>query len=578
MKFNPRLLLSFLALLVLFSCGTTEELKDTVMSWFKDDPTRRGQTRRISQDEFMDKLRGAWAGKMIGVSYGAPYEFRYQGKIMEERDIRPWIPDYVSNSLQQDDLYVQLTFLEALEEKGLTISQHEIGQYFARTKYNLWHANDAARKNLRAGIEPPDSGHPRYNPHANDIDFQIEADLFGILCPAMPRTAMQMADMVGHVMNYGDGVYGGIFVAGMYSVAYFEDDPETVVQLGLACIPPRSEYARLISDVLQFYKENSEDWQACWKMLEEKWAHKDFCPKGHEKPYNIDAKLNGGYVAIGLLYGKGDFEQTLEITTRCGQDNDCNPSTAAGILGTMIGYSVIPREYTIGIPLIAGEEFSFTRYSYDSLIKDCARLSRDMIERHGGTIELLGDREYFEIVIQTPKPPDTFEQFTENMFRDYQNEWENLDTLRAEGFQRRLQQTLNTFAKGWTISQCGMDIHPELIDNYQGRYGILATYPLDQETPCQLTWRGTMPSQNPFLHLLVTSSDSAPNADWLLRVKANDQQLAEKVIGPVDGRIGWHDLKVDLSQFAGQETTLVLEHIADDWEFETAYWAEITIE
>ena len=31
-----------------------------------------------------------------------------------------------------------------------------------------------------------------------------------------------------------------------------------------------------------------------------------------------------------------DFTKTLEITTRCGQDADCNPSTAGGILGLFL--------------------------------------------------------------------------------------------------------------------------------------------------------------------------------------------------------------------------------------------------
>ncbi len=55
-------------------------------------------------------------------------------------------------------------------------------------------------------------------------------------------------------------------------------------------------------------------------------------------PFNIDAKLNAAYVVMGLLYGNGDFTRTLEISTRAGQDSDCNPSTAGGVLATMIGY------------------------------------------------------------------------------------------------------------------------------------------------------------------------------------------------------------------------------------------------
>ena len=56
----------------------------------------------------------------------------------------------------------------------------------------------------------------------------------------------------------------------------------------------------------------------------------------------FQAPANVAFVVLGLLYGKGDFGRTIDISTRCGQDSDCNPSTAGGILGTMLGYSNIP--------------------------------------------------------------------------------------------------------------------------------------------------------------------------------------------------------------------------------------------
>lgn len=59
-------------------------------------------------------------------------------------------------------------------------------------------------------------------------------------------------------------------------------------------------------------------------------------------PFNIDAVINSAYILIGLLYGEGDFYKTLDISTRCGQDSDCNPASAGGILGTILGYSRIP--------------------------------------------------------------------------------------------------------------------------------------------------------------------------------------------------------------------------------------------
>ena len=194
------------------------------------------------------------------------------------------------------------------------------------------------------GIEAPWSGHPKYNFHANDIDFQIEADFIGLMCPGLPRESNKYCDRVGRVMNYGDGLYGGMFVCGMYAAAYFQNDPREVVAAGLACIPADSEYGRLIQDLLDWSAQHPDDWRKVWQLVEDKWDVHDPCPDGFQADFNIDAKLNGAYIAFGLLFGGGDFEKTMEISTRCGQDSDCNPSSAAGVLGVMLGYRSDSRE------------------------------------------------------------------------------------------------------------------------------------------------------------------------------------------------------------------------------------------
>ncbi len=95
---------------------------------------------------------------------------------------------------------------------------------FAHEDYKLWHANQAARYNILNGIMPPASGHWMNNPHADDIDFQIEADFAGMMTPGMTNTGSEFCDRIGHIMNYGDGWYGGVFISALYSLAYTSDD------------------------------------------------------------------------------------------------------------------------------------------------------------------------------------------------------------------------------------------------------------------------------------------------------------------------------------------------------------------
>ena len=74
-----------------------------------------------------------------------------------------------------------------------------------------------------------------------------------------------------------------------------------------------------------------------WFEAEKKWSSDIGCPDGVFDAFNIDAKINAAYIVIGMLYGEGDFGKTVDISTRCGQDSDCNPASAGGILGTILG-------------------------------------------------------------------------------------------------------------------------------------------------------------------------------------------------------------------------------------------------
>ena len=57
---------------------------------------------RLPKEVYVDKCKGAWAGQMIGVCYGAPYEFRSVGKIIDG-PLNPWKPELVGGAIGQDD-------------------------------------------------------------------------------------------------------------------------------------------------------------------------------------------------------------------------------------------------------------------------------------------------------------------------------------------------------------------------------------------------------------------------------------------------------------------------------------------
>ncbi len=361
--------------------------------------------RQLSVAEYADKMKAGWLGQMAGVGWGGPTEFKSQGAIMPANLLPEWKPEMV-NQFNQDDLYVEMTFLQTLEKHGLEASMRQAGVDFANSGYPLWHANNAGRSNLRKGIAPPDSGHPRFNAHADDIDYQIEADFSGLIAPGLPNIVIDLGEKFGRLMNYGDGVYGGQFVGGMYAEAFFQSDMENIVRAGLACVPPGSQFHECIQDVLEWHRQFPDDWEAAWHKINEKYhlnpAYRRFSCSGPKGAFNIDAKINAAYIVMGLLYGDRDFDKTITIATRCGQDSDCNPSNAAGVLFTTVGYTRLPDRFKSA--LNPEGKFSHTPYNWPRLITVCEQLARQAVQKAGGQIVQNDGSEHFLIPNRPPRP------------------------------------------------------------------------------------------------------------------------------------------------------------------------------
>jgi hypothetical protein len=370
----------------------------------------------FTADQLKDKIKGGWAGQTIGVVYGAPVEFKYQGSIIPDYQNIPWREGYVKYWWIKkpglfDDIYTDLNFVAVFEKYGLNVPTDIIANSWAGTSYHLAHANQASRYNILNGIMPPKSGYWKNNPHADDLDFQIEADFIGLMAPGMVNSATEIANRVGHIMNSGDGYYGGVYVSALYSMAFVSDDVNEIVEQAIKTIPEGTKFHDCIADVIKWHQQNPTDWQATWFELQKKWNNDVGCPKGVFLSFDIDAKINSAYATIGLLYGKGNFTRSIDIAARCGQDADCNPATVGGVLGAMLGYSKIPAFWLKPLQEIETLDFEGTTMSLAKAYDLSFRHATEMIKLAGGTVDSN------KIVIPFAKPVAVaFEQNFEKTF------------------------------------------------------------------------------------------------------------------------------------------------------------------
>src|SRR6185436_13025903 len=82
------------------------------------------RTIHLTKTQLADKIKGGWAGQTIGVTFGGPYEFRFQGTFIGDYQPLLWYDGYLKNTMLNnpglyDDLYMDLTFVETFEKYGL---------------------------------------------------------------------------------------------------------------------------------------------------------------------------------------------------------------------------------------------------------------------------------------------------------------------------------------------------------------------------------------------------------------------------------------------------------------------------
>jgi hypothetical protein len=220
----------------------------------------------------------------------------------------------------------------------------------------------------------------------------------------MPQRAVKLGEQFGRIMNYGDGLYAGQFIGGMYAEAFFETDRVKTVEAGLKCIPQSSKYAQMVRDMLEWYKADPVDWKKAWKLAVDKYGTKDSPMIGKVSFPAIDVKINGACVLLGYLWGDGDIMKTAKISTAAGYDSDCNPSSSVGVLGVQIGYKNLGPEYTAKFNRKV--KWEFTDYDFDTLLAVSEKITRKIIVAEGGRIEGKDCKEIFVLPLKNVVPSE----------------------------------------------------------------------------------------------------------------------------------------------------------------------------
>ena len=181
----------------------------------------------------------------------------------------------------------------------------------------------------------------------------------------------------------------------------------------LAALDPKSVMSQIMVDVRRWHKENPHDWRATRRLTKEK-----YCKYGGQDLRDRNGVwLNGASTISALLYGEGDWIQTVRSAFNFGWDADNNAAAAGTIVGILKGYKWltsqgwdIKDQYRNTSRDDMPENETITTYS-DRLIA----LARRNMSEHGGSRVNANGQSVYRIRTEAPanveRLPDLQKQY-----------------------------------------------------------------------------------------------------------------------------------------------------------------------
>ncbi len=308
--------------------------------------------KKISVEEYRDKVYGSWLAQCIGNIYGLPHENRY----IDEPGPETFPYGYRRNLealkrtngvFSDDDTDIEYMYLLAMEKHG---PEPTLAQLAAMWRYHVrnrvWLANRAAVAAINHGFTPPVTGNKKLNPHWFQIDPQLINEIWAVTAPGMVRYAASKSGWAARIMDDDWGIEPTVYYGAMYAAAFFEPDVYELIDIGVAALPEGSRFARTVEDMKALFRKYPDDWKPARRDMAEKYYHRE--PPESKTIWN--ANLNAAAGVLAQLYGGGDFRKTLDLSCAMGFDADNQAATLAGLLGVILGSEGLPEDLLFPVP------------------------------------------------------------------------------------------------------------------------------------------------------------------------------------------------------------------------------------
>ena len=290
---------------------------------------------------YYDKILGCWLGKCLGGNIGQAYEG------MKQRMPIKFTREFVEKAIPNDDLDLQILWLDVINQKGLNFNGEDLADAFAKNCPYSPGEYAYFKRNYHKNIMPPLSGSFNNEFFNAGMGSPIRSEIWACLFPDEPERAVEYAKLDSTLDHYefGDSSYGEVFLTALECFCFQGGEPYELAQRALEFLPKDCAMYKLVTDVIALCRE-SDNMEYIQKWILRKHGNSEACM----------ARQNIGFLlAAFFLYGT-DFKKAVEEAVKCGFDADCTGATLGAMLGILLGgkkiqelFGIEDAEYRLGV-------------------------------------------------------------------------------------------------------------------------------------------------------------------------------------------------------------------------------------
>ena len=323
--------------------------------------------------------------------------------ILEPGKVEQYTPALPDGAWTDDDTDIEWPYiLEIQRTRKLLIPYRRISEIWKEhINRRIWCSHLYLRQIMDLGIDPPLTGKIEINPWADfNLSGQFVSESWGLISPGMPQTAARIGIHYTHVSIDGEPIQSTQMIDSMIATAFLTSDMEKILDAGEAALDPASVMHQIMLDVRRWRQENPKDWRTTRRLTRDK-----YCKYGGQDMRDRNGVwLNGASTLSALLYGDGDFVQTVRNAFNFGWDADNNAAASGTILGVLKGAKML---------LSQGWDIQdkFRNTSRDNMPEDetlssfgdrLIALARLNIQERGGSLATAGGKSVYRIPLEKP--------------------------------------------------------------------------------------------------------------------------------------------------------------------------------